>query len=168
MDISYLDAGWIRLWWFDVNWAGGSPICSMSSFRLTRWCSGLDGGREGLGIMLLPVELKIGCVACREERLGGSGISLRATDIVSQVEPSVLDQLPPAVFTDILKQSIWEHSKRQNPRWVYILYSEVHNLNLYYSESREQQEHNFEGLRRSDGSAFSCYLRHNMIFLWQI
>ena len=56
--------------------------------------------------MLLPVELKIGCVACREEKLGGSGISLRATDIVSQVEPSVLDQLPPAVFTDILKQSI--------------------------------------------------------------
>ena len=41
------------------------------------------------------------------------------------------------------------------------MYNEVHDLKLYYSESREQQEHNFEGLRRSDGSAFSCYLRHN-------
>ena len=53
--------------------------------------------------MLLPVALKVGSAACSEERLGGSGISLRATDIVSQVEPSVLDQFPPAVFTDILE-----------------------------------------------------------------
>ena len=101
--ILYLDAGWVRLCWHDVNGAGGSPICSMSSFRLTRWWSGLDGGSEGFGIMLLPVALKVGSVAWSEERLGGSGISLRATDIVSQVEPSVLDQFPPAVFTDILE-----------------------------------------------------------------
>ena len=102
--ILYLDAGWFRLCWLDVNGAGGSPICSISSFRLTRWWSGLDGGSEGFGIMLLPVALKVGSVAWSEERLGGSGISLRATDIVSQVEPSVLDQFPPAVFTDILER----------------------------------------------------------------
>ena len=102
--ILYLDAGWFRLCWLDVNGAGGSPICSISSFRFTRWWSGLDGGSEGFGIILLPVALKVGSVAWSEERLGGSGISLRATDIVSQVEPSVLDQFPPAVFTDILEQ----------------------------------------------------------------
>ena len=118
--ILYLDAGWFRLCWLDVNGAGGSPICSISSFRFTRWWSGLDGGSEGFGIILLPVALKVGSVAWSEERLGGSGISLRATDIVSQVEPSVLDQFPPAVFTDILEgnnlgklSTIWS-----NDSWV--------------------------------------------------